>query len=504
MFSLRNSYIEMLKSDSAIERRQAAYILHEYDSLPVRKALLQSLTDPDPMVKVEVINSLVWLREKNAKTEIKSLLNDPSSMVRNAASTAIGALGDDSDADSLLSLVRDPDEKVAISAVIALGMIGDSYKIVESLSSLLESTHSVEIIKAVLTTISKRGNLQYVLAFTKAEEPTVRSLAFSLLDPTSSKDAFQALLVGVSDSSGDVRYAALSSLSKIKNDQVLLRLLRAASDESPLVRRRVAELLSDFPLDEVASKLSHLLSDVDPGVRRTTALSLGKLKDEQAVAQLAEAIKVETVLSTKCDMVNALSRIGSKNVVNVLESLCHAPEPGVRIIALRGLVAYGYEDIGRLAVEIANNDPDDWARGQAAAVIASVYHEGSIDILRGVISSGQWTAKVAVAEAIKDLLTDDGLELLKDLSKEAHPQVRSTAYDTMGYFRSPSAEKYLLVGLRDNDADVKWSVINSLGKIGSARIISHLRNAAEDDTNTYRGKISEAAKNAIALIKSRG
>lgn len=494
-----NNLVYSIKFGSTQEKREAAYVLGEYDTSEAREALINALSERDSIVKIEAIKSLVILREFKAKVNIIRLLKDKNEGVRLAALDALNILGERSDLSVVTPLLNDRNTKIVACAIEVIGNIGSSELIYDILKPLKESEQTEEVTKALIRTFAKHKFLEEVLLYASNINDSVRSLTLKLLGSWDKEPRInEYILKGVEDKSNLVRLEAagiLQNLNKTDRQEMLSRL---SVDDDPLVRRQVAEKLSEFKEVNILLKLLH---DKDPRVRRSAAQSLGKIQSKDSIDPLISSIKVEDVISTKFDMVTALGEITSEKSLLFLELLSEDNESGIRIAALRGISKINSEIAKDIALRIIQNDKDDWARGQAVLVFTENSTRVLEDVFGQFVTNGDVSSRLSIIEAIlsikEQLLADNLFALIKD----KHPQVRSMAYEALGKFSSISEiGKLLIDGLHDKDPDVRWSAITILGEIGEKRHYHLLQEFLQDYTNTYRGKISEAAKFSIHKI----
>ena len=135
-------------------------ILSEFDAKETLETLLQKFNDPDPFVRVEVVQALGEIQKKQSLVLVCDCLNDenlyvrayaaealgkigrldisltllrllpalddPSPYVRAMMLSALGGLQDERAADSIRKLLHDEDESVRGMAAWALDNIGNS------------------------------------------------------------------------------------------------------------------------------------------------------------------------------------------------------------------------------------------------------------------------------------------------------------------------------------------------------------------------------------------
>jgi HEAT repeat protein len=398
-------------------------------------------------------------------------------------------------------LARDTVEDVCIEAINSIGKIADSNDINFYLSVLFTQVKSPMVLREILRSFSMSGNIDEIFAATKHPYPEVRGFAISLLRDKPGVDISNQIMHGLDDPSDYVRLEALKALGKMANrDEVRIKIKTLANDNSPLVRREVAELLVNYPHLEAKKILIKLLGDSDPYTRKSAAMALGRIGDEESARELIRSIEIENILNVKTSMVLGLAKINLPIVYNKLSDLCSSDEAGVRIIALRGLFDLHNKDAIKIAEEILQNDSDDWARGQAAGLLAKTLGSSILPLLKNVSESGGVSSKTAVAEVLGEIVTEESLNILHILIQDTHSQVRSFAYESLGKMNTEKSRGLLITGVKDKDPDVRWSVATAMGKTGNREFLEILTPLASDDISTYRGKVSDAVLNAIKLL----
>ena len=104
------------------------------------EALLQYLNDPDPFVRVEVVQALGEIQEKQSLVAVSGCLNDENIYVRAYAAEALGKIGmiDVSlTLSKLLPALDDPSPYVRAMMVSALGELQDA-RVIVSLREMLQ------------------------------------------------------------------------------------------------------------------------------------------------------------------------------------------------------------------------------------------------------------------------------------------------------------------------------------------------------------------------------
>jgi HEAT repeat protein len=161
-----NQLIQVLKTGSEEERRDAAYdlgALNPEDKNPAMiPALLPLLKDPNPSVRssaADVLGSMEAAAQ-SAVPALIPLLTDTNPQVRNWTADALGRIGASVQLaiPQLTLLLTDPDPSVVINAARALGNMGESAKALPPLIALL-SHSDPNIRNHAITTLGTMGAL---------------------------------------------------------------------------------------------------------------------------------------------------------------------------------------------------------------------------------------------------------------------------------------------------------------------------------------------------------
>jgi hypothetical protein len=111
----------VLEDGSSLEaKKKAIEILSEAGSVEGLEALLKSVSDPEPEIRIAAIEALAALGAHEGLSEILRSLKDPYPGVRQSAVTAVALLGDESNLNDLKPLKMDKDAGVASAAETAI------------------------------------------------------------------------------------------------------------------------------------------------------------------------------------------------------------------------------------------------------------------------------------------------------------------------------------------------------------------------------------------------
>ena len=175
------------------------------------------------------------------------------------------------------------------------------------------------------------------------------------------------------------------------------------------------------------------LSSPDPTARCRAAERLRTLGDRAAAPALAVALHAERDEPVLVGLLEAFRSLGTREGAAVVEPLLGAPEPAVRIAALRA---------------ITHLDPD-----AAPAHLSRAAHDPDASVRRR-------TALLAVS-----LGPERMLELERQVSRDPDPEVRRLAVLAAGAAGGEQARSRLLGALEDSDLGVRRAAARSLSGI---------------------------------------
>lgn len=231
--------VRLLTSADPDIRSTAAYALgylgtQELET--VGPALINSLADPEVIVRSDAVEALGGLRYTPATPYIKSLLqNDTDPLVRASAAEALGELGDNQALETLEHSLLDSDESVRAYAAISIGLLGTP-QLLPKLEIYLKSEHSLRVKAELLGAryrLGAREDLKKLLSLLdNADEDLATCILNLLADLTERKVpptlANDALEFRQSLSAMQERFPILST----HVEQILAQLAKLGSESS--------------------------------------------------------------------------------------------------------------------------------------------------------------------------------------------------------------------------------------------------------------------------------
>jgi HEAT repeat protein len=135
--------LAVLKSDSWIARRNAAWTLGAMDDYRAVTALVAATRDREPQVREQAAWALGAIDDREASPALIAVLRDPDPRVRRQAAWALGALDDIRAVDPLVTALADESADVREQAAWALGALGDSRALNGLVSALKDTSAGV-------------------------------------------------------------------------------------------------------------------------------------------------------------------------------------------------------------------------------------------------------------------------------------------------------------------------------------------------------------------------
>jgi hypothetical protein len=202
------------------------------------------------------------------------------------------------------------------------------------------------------------------------------------------------------------------------------------------------------------------LSSPDPAARCRAAERLRTLGDRTAAPALAVALHAERDDAVLVALLEAFRALASREGATVVEPLLGAPEPAVRIAALRA---------------ITHLDPDS-----APAHLSRAAHDPDASVRRR-------TALLAVS-----LGPERMLELERQVSRDPDPEVRRLAVLAAGAAGGEQARSRLLGALEDPDLGVRRAAARSLSVL-LGMDVGHVATLSDEERRREVRRLSTVA-----------
>ncbi len=356
-----------LRDEDVATRRGAAHQLRDLPASVSAKLALVALADPDPDVRLAVVEVAMLRAPARAAAVVVPWLGDADLRLRLAAARALAIVPDERALAALGRVLADPDAEVREAAARALGITGRP-------------------------------------------------------------EAARMLLGHLDDPVPLVREVVVDSLARLGDSGSVVPLLAKVQDPTLSVRRRVVRALGELGDDRAASSLLLAMQDADPTVRAEALGALGRLGVTAVVPSIASVLRTEEDGEVRRRAVAALAALGSAAAVDVLVESLRDPGPGVTVgdlAAALGVVGGGAT--ARLERCLGGQPGTVMARGCAEALGAIGGPRATVALTealrRGVL------APVAALSALGSLGDATALPIVLEHLADPVPATRAAAAD---------------------------------------------------------------------------
>lgn len=358
---------------------------------------------------------------------------------------------------------------------------------------------------SALSKLRKPAVPTLIEALTHAD-PHVREIAVIALGQLRDKQAVESLINVLSDSDPEVRWRAAGALGYLKDKRAVEPLISMLKDRNNKVRSAAADALGHLKDQRAVEPLINIMSDKheDLFVLERTAVSLGNLGDERALPSLLNAL-VRGIDHLRYSVSRGIAALGTPPLPHLLPLLNHK-DKGVRrwaVITLGSL--RDPQAVGPLIAALS--DKDSKVAASAATALGQIGGSEAVEAISKVINdrnkSGdiRYTAINALVQTRDESVAEVFIVLLRD----GDTQVRRGAASALSQLGDRRTVEPLIAALDGQDVDTRFWIVNALGMLADSRAIPALERVSRSDTGrSSYGAISDAAEKAIKQIKRYG
>jgi HEAT repeat protein len=462
-------------------RKAVPHLLQALKKKPLREPVLKALgllADPSTLEDIVSLigNSSKNTQEQSLETIEKLYHNGVDAEL--ITKTLRKVLGDKAIA-LLLNHAWSDKRGVRISAILLLGLMKDEAAYGPLLDISQEEEFAADVKKAFV--FIGRDNPESLLRLFQTDNAHqlrfICEVAGQIAVPAYC-DVFEELL---GNDDGHVRATAARSLAQLgirKSGEKLLKLLTDTYED---VQEAAVDALCRLGDSLHASDIVGMLSSGNHVLRRNAARLLGKIRAEDAVADLGFALKDERV-SVRKAVVEALSDIGSMEAVRYLTYALTDEDPDVRISAALSLGAIGGEGILDSLI-ILTSDPDDFVRVSAVRALGMLKDRGAEKTLINLLSDRSGFVITTAIESLKAFTDNESREAILKMLSSGDEEIKRTAIAALEGFTD--VEDRLVPFLKDPDWASRIAAVRVLGSssLRSVRLeLEKLLDTEEDPT----------------------
>ncbi|MCZ6677693.1 MAG: HEAT repeat domain-containing protein [Candidatus Poribacteria bacterium] len=335
--------LNLLEDHDLRDKAVAALIAMKGVAVP---DLIRALKDPRDDIRIQsavVLNGIGDLRAVEALSE--TLVNDSRKEVKATAAKALSTMkgpGKDDIALNSLTQALDLDDTTAANAATALGeiQIGTDRAIGKLIALAMDKRGRETVRSAALSALAKLKPTQAVqpmllLMLSDETSPALRKGAATVLGEVKAKESVPVLLWVLGTRYEDIKdfqrymkrgYKTLGGLKDAMNSlgiewtpeysQPVYRTWGELKPIPSLVRSEVALALGKIKGDEVVKPLLDALKDDErAAVRKSAAFALGEIKGEAVVDPLIQALKKDKQGIVRQEAAVALGKVAGEKVV---------------------------------------------------------------------------------------------------------------------------------------------------------------------------------------------
>lgn len=538
--------VQMLDDPSWTVRRSVVANLAALGDLAVAPLCQTLIHHRDNEARIAAaVDALVASRsDHTVKTVEEQLARHADPAIVADAAQILGRRRQPEGIPTLVALTKHEDDNVAVAAIEALGRIGtraavDALIACVSTGNFFRTFPAIDVLgrsgdpRAIPALVPLLGNRQYQLETIRALGRTGEAAAIApLLDLLLSGPESVARVVASSvadliqrhgDRYGSTRNAEAVIQSSDRRDVAVRRLTSAVAGADAVEQRAVCQLLGLFGGEAAVTALATFLERAEHAAP-VAADALRRLGRESE-AQLLQALEsgdaarrkallpvmsrrhaVDAIVTCLSDpdpdirvlACDALARIGNPKAVGPLFGLLADKDPRVGQAAVGAIQALGGHETERLASEAARSS-SPVVRRAALRVLSYFGFRTSLDVFLHALDDPDPRVAEAAIHGLAFLEDRRALEALFEKAQAPAHRTRAVAMRALGHASGDlRIEAFLLRGLKDEDAWVRYYASQSLGRLGVEAAADAVARLLSDEA----GQVRVAAVEALSHFRS--
>jgi len=452
--------------------------------------LINCLKDANKNVRAASAASLGTLKDKRALNTLIELLNDNDVVTKINAATSLGLLADKTATQPLLKILTNKDEreKLRTTALDSLGLIKDTVAMEPILKILIDEYEKDGIRKSAATAMRLMENVY-------PSEVLIALLKGEMVYPIFVSE--KCTVTNWMKKEGDKDIIKNStSLLEVSTGKMKREILAPAAGTLVKIYTKVGQSAEPGALvGLIAYKDKEIKEEERSSVRNMASLALGKVKGDNAVPALIQALKKDKNGAVRKNAASSLREIeNAKARPELIDAMKHDDSGVVRSEAAYALGVGGLkhaENVPHL-IDVLQKDKYESARIKAVWSLGELVDKRAVEPLKKAIvvgrKKGEKEAPAVITEAITALdklaasSVDPMLTVLKD--KDIDEVARSYSVRVLGLVESTNAVEPLITALKDESVVVRSESAKSLGLINDRRSVESLIGVLKD-TNEW-------------------
>ncbi|HEX4406528.1 MAG TPA: HEAT repeat domain-containing protein [Polyangia bacterium] len=481
--------------------------------------------DVEIPVLADIAQILGRRRTTSALSTVIALSRHADDNVAAAAIEALGRIGGRAAVDSLVDAVKSANFFRAFPAIEVLGRSGDPRAVAPLTALLDQPQYAAEAARALGRTGDVAAVAPLVRLISKSASAIVRLCAVSLADlrqryqeRAGNGDVVAAEIAAGARDAGIVRPLILALTQGEPGEQVAICVLLGVAHD-PSAAPALTALLDAAP--PVADAASAALRGLGPQVEEQI---LQGIRDGDSTHKRALLPFISSASATLdvVDCLNdpdadvrvlaceALARMGAVPAVGALFRVLADADPRVSYAAVAAIQSLGSHEADRLAVEAARSS-DVRIRRAALRILSYFGSSLALDVFIEALRDPDERVRESAVQGLPFMDDPRAFDALLAAAKDASDKTRAAAMRSLGQCVGDlRASAYLLKGLGDPDAWVRYYACQALGKLASEpaaeaiiRLLAdpagQVRVAAVEALSCLRGDAAAQALNAAAV-----
>jgi HEAT repeat protein len=453
-----------LKSLGEIDGDEALEAILAVDPESESMVLFSAVTALESIGDSRGMDFLIALLEKVNSSLESPIVQAMASILRNADSDTIEKAKRRLPTQKIIALLRNSNADALRSAIVLLGMLR-AKEAVGHLAKLYNESneHVFEELEDALLRIESNVVEPMIKIIESEEEPeTVKIAAVRLLGKMNGEDIYNPLVALLKDCQDELKKEIIMALAALKDRRVLGILHTILAEDTAEVKQAAIEALETFREGCSIPHLIQLSADPAELVRSKAAGSLRgyNLKDnKEDISGLLERKEPELILFG-LDMIpdellaeferytlalcqnehhkvrrRAVERVSSLRHDTAFEAVANSlsdPVSGVRLAGIRGLEKFPHCDVGKLLLNAACSDPEDWNRYEAVNVIGRLRLLNMLPALVSLLESAPNIVKAGILDVLGHLGDSEHRKIIEVYADSEDELLRDAAMEFLG------------------------------------------------------------------------
>jgi HEAT repeat protein len=418
-----------------------------------RDTLVECLEDADATVRSLACDALARLSDPTVVTALFTLLADKDGRVAQAALGAIQSLGSNETRTLTLRAATSADERVRCAAFRIIGYF--AYPEGFALVAAAVDDPSERVREAAIGGLPLFDTTQASACLIVAahhESTRTRTSAIRALGQTSGgANVLAELRAAVRDDNPWVRYYACQSLGKLRDEEATAILAERLSDGSGQVQVAAVDALAHLRGPGAFEVLSATVGSADPDLHRAALVALGISRRAEALPQLLAALTGDDA-ATRLVALSALAELGLPEVVPALARAVDDRDEGVRVAATGFLAARVDEATTSELIALIVKTPEREALVQALGHPAP----GRVQAIGDALATADDALAAALVGSLAHTHSSEATEAIRrSLASKNDATRRAAASALLALQDAESATALADAALRDPDAEVR-------------------------------------------------